>query len=217
MADMSGIDVFKHVSGTINAAYGQRCYNGTLGFKLFDAKRLGQKTGVGYVAASRHRPTLHCGDQLLIFCFHLARSLLSLCSYYKYVKGKPVVDATLQPLIDAARADAPNKAKVDASKLSDDEIVEATLFPVVNEALRIVEEGFALSESDVDVVSVMGYGFPAWRGGVLHWASEHPKGGYKYIRDRLQAMSQKWGGDNQVVAEFFKPCDLLNKKANGQK
>lgn len=152
---------------------------------MFDAKRLGQKTGVGY---------------------------------YKYVKGKPVVDPTLQPLIDQARAEAKSKAKVDASKLTDEEIVEATLFPVVNEALRIVEEGYVLSESDVDVVSALGYGFPAWRGGVLHWAAEHPKGGYKYIRDRLQAMSQKWGGaDNKVVAEFFKPCDLLNKKANGQK
>jgi len=186
MADLSGLDVFKHVSGTINAAYGERCYNSPLGDALFQAKRLGQKTGVGY---------------------------------YKYVKGKPVADPALQPLLQAARQAATNKAAIDASKLSDEELVEATLFPVVNEALRIRQEGFALSDSDVDVVSVMGYGSPAWRGGVLHWAAEHPKGGYKYVRDRLQQMSQQWSGNgsNKQVAEFFKPCELLNKKAEGRK
>jgi len=86
---------------------------------------------------------------------------------------------------------------------------------VVNEALRILEEGFAASESDVDVVSVMGYGFPAWRGGVLHWAANHPKGGFRYVRDRLAQMSAQWSkqGQNKAVAEFFKPCALLNKKA----
>jgi enoyl-CoA hydratase/3-hydroxyacyl-CoA dehydrogenase len=185
MADLSGIDVFKHVSGTINAAYGSRCYNGTLGHRLFDAKRLGQKTGKGY---------------------------------YAYVKGKPVPDASLKPIIEAARAEATNRASVDASKLSDEELVEATLFPVVNEALRILEEGYARNEADVDVITAMGYGYPAWRGGVLHWAANHPKGGYKYIRDRLAQMSQQWGGpNNKVVQEFFKPCQLLEKKANEQK
>jgi enoyl-CoA hydratase/3-hydroxyacyl-CoA dehydrogenase len=186
MVDLSGIDVGKHVSGTINAAYGSRTYNSTLGEALFQAKRLGQKSGAGY---------------------------------YKYVKGKPVADPALKPFLDAARANASHKASVDASKLSDEEVVEATLFPVVNEMLRVREEGHVLSDSDVDVVSVMGYGSPAWRGGVLHWASQHPKGGFKYVRDRLQFFSQQWSnnGQNKVVAEFFKPCDLLNKKANGQK
>jgi len=183
MADLSGIDVFKHVSGTINAAYGPRCYNSSLGEKLFEAKRFGQKTKRGY---------------------------------YQYPKGKPVPDPTLKPLLDAARAEARNKPAIDASKLSDEQIVEATLFPVVNEALRILEEGFALKESDVDVVTVMGYGAPAWRGGLLHWASQHPKGGFKYIRDRLREMEQQWGGaNNPTVANFFKPCNLLNKKADG--
>jgi 3-hydroxyacyl-CoA dehydrogenase len=183
MADLSGIDVFKHVSGTFNAAYGSRCYNSTLGDKLYEAKRFGQKTGVGY---------------------------------YIYKNGKPVPDATLQPFIDGARAAASNKANIDGSKLSDDELVEATLFPVVNEALRIIDEGYALSESDVDVTSALGYGFPSWRGGVLHWAANHPKGGYKYVRDRLKTFATQWGGNNKIVAEFFKPCELLEKKANGQ-
>lgn len=84
------------MSGTINSAYGARCYNSPLGESLFAAGRLGQKTGAGY---------------------------------YKYVKGKPVADPTLVPLIEAARSQAKDKAAVDAAKLGDDELVEATLFP----------------------------------------------------------------------------------------
>ncbi len=48
MSDMSGVDIFVHVSQIINSAYGERCYNTTLGKQLFEAKRLGQKTGAGY-------------------------------------------------------------------------------------------------------------------------------------------------------------------------
>jgi hypothetical protein len=40
------------------------------------------------------------------------------------------------------------------------------------------------------------------------------EGGYKYIRDRLAQFSTQWGGkNNTIVAEFFKPCALLEKKA----
>jgi hypothetical protein len=138
------------------------------------------------------------------------------------VQGKPVPSASLKSFLDAARANARQNqtvASVDASKLSDQELVEAVLFPVVNEALRIRAEGFAKSDSDIDVVSVMGYGYPAWRGGMLHWAENLPQGGYKYIAKRLQEMSTQWSqnGKNQKVAKFFEPCELLLKKAQEQK
>jgi len=41
---------------------------------------------------------------------------------------------------------------------------------MVNEAFKILEEGIALRPSDVDIVFVYGYGFPAYRGGLLFWA-----------------------------------------------
>jgi len=186
MIDLSGLDVGKHVTGTITAAYGDRTYTSPLGAVLFDQKRLGQKTGVGY---------------------------------YAYPKGKPSPDPKLQAIIDSVRGSQQNKPQFDASKLSDDEIVEAVLFPVVNEALRIRAEKFALTDSDVDVTSAMGYGFPAWRGGVLDWASSHPKGGYRYVRDRLQTMSKQWSGNgaNKQIQAFLAPSDELNKRADAQK
>ena len=53
---------------------------------------------------------------------------------------------------------------------SDEEILERCLYPLVNEGIRIVEEGVALRAADVDVVWTAGYGFPRYRGGPLFHA-----------------------------------------------
>lgn len=49
------------------------------------------------------------------------------------------------------------------TKLSDGDIVEMLLFPVVNEACRVLAEGIAVKASDLDIASVMGMGFPSYR------------------------------------------------------
>lgn len=48
-------------------------------------------------------------------------------------------------------------------KLTDNDIVEIILLPVVNEACRVLDEGISLKASDLDVASVMGMGFPSYR------------------------------------------------------
>ena len=65
----------------------------------------------------------------------------------------------------AARHGIAPRAGIDAN-----EIVERCLFPLINEGFSIVEEGIAYRESDVDVVWLAGYGFPAERGGPLFYA-----------------------------------------------
>jgi 3-hydroxyacyl-CoA dehydrogenase len=57
-------------------------------------------------------------------------------------------------------------------KFTDVEIVERCIFALVNEGARVVEEGIAQRASDVDVVFLTGYGFPAHRGGPLCYANE---------------------------------------------
>ncbi|HKR24579.1 MAG TPA: 3-hydroxyacyl-CoA dehydrogenase NAD-binding domain-containing protein, partial [Allosphingosinicella sp.] len=54
--------------------------------------------------------------------------------------------------------------------VSDEEIVERTLYTMVNEGARILEEGMAQRASDIDVVWVYGYGWPVYRGGPMFWA-----------------------------------------------
>ncbi len=54
--------------------------------------------------------------------------------------------------------------------LSDAQILERCLYPLVNIGAAILAEGHALRASDIDLVYINGYGFPAWRGGPMHWA-----------------------------------------------
>ncbi|MGR6328116.1 3-hydroxyacyl-CoA dehydrogenase NAD-binding domain-containing protein [Sphingomonas sp. XXL09] len=55
-------------------------------------------------------------------------------------------------------------------EVTDEEIVERTLYPMVNEGALILEEGKAQRASDVDVVWIYGYGWPVYRGGPMFWA-----------------------------------------------
>lgn len=54
-------------------------------------------------------------------------------------------------------------------EVSDQEIVERTLYPMVNEGYKILEEGKAQRASDIDVVWIYGYGWPIYRGGPMFW------------------------------------------------
>jgi 3-hydroxyacyl-CoA dehydrogenase len=55
-------------------------------------------------------------------------------------------------------------------KIGDEEIVERLLYALANEGARILEEGIAAKASDIDIVYLAGYGFPAWRGGPMFYA-----------------------------------------------
>lgn len=70
-------------------------------------------------------------------------------------------------IIDGFRGD---RARRD---ISDREIMERTLFPMVDEGAAILAEGKAQRASDIDVVWVHGYGWPAYRGGPMFWAQAH--------------------------------------------
>ena len=54
-------------------------------------------------------------------------------------------------------------------QISDQEIIERTLYPMVNEGYKILEEGKAQRASDIDVVWIYGYGWPVYRGGPMFW------------------------------------------------
>ena len=62
------------------------------------------------------------------------------------------------------------KTNTPQHEVTDEEIVERTLYPMVNEGALILEEGMAQRASDVDVVWIYGYGWPVYRGGPMFWA-----------------------------------------------
>ncbi len=79
---------------------------------------------------------------------------------------KPVADREIEALIERLA----REAGIARREISNQEIVERTVYALINEGARLLEEGFALRFSDIDVVYLNGYGFPTWRGGPMFYA-----------------------------------------------
>ncbi len=87
--------------------------------------------------------------------------------YYDYdARRKPSPSAVTETLIAEMMAEK----GVSPRPVCDREILERSLYPMIDEAARILEEGKAQRASDIDMVWLNGYGFPAWRGGPLYYA-----------------------------------------------
>jgi 3-hydroxyacyl-CoA dehydrogenase len=88
--------------------------------------------------------------------------------YYLYESGSrvPVPDPAVVRLAEETAAALGIKRR----NISEQEILERMIYPMINEAARILEEGIAIRASDIDVVWVYGYGWPVWRGGPCFYA-----------------------------------------------
>jgi 3-hydroxyacyl-CoA dehydrogenase len=87
--------------------------------------------------------------------------------YYDYDDGrKPHPSARAAEIIEAFRA----RSGLRPRKIDEAEILERTLYPLINEGAQILEEGIAQRAGDIDVVWVRGYGWPAHTGGPMFWA-----------------------------------------------
>lgn len=87
--------------------------------------------------------------------------------WYTYdAARRPQPDHFVNKLIEEVR----REAGITVRGISAEEIVTRTIYALVNEGARILEEGFALRSVDIDMIYVMGYGFPAWRGGPMFYA-----------------------------------------------
>ena len=107
------------------------------------------------------------------------------------------------PITEGIIKELAAKSGVNQRSLSDEEILERTIFPMINEGVKILEEKKASRASDIDMVWVTGYGFPIYKGGPMHWA-DHV--GLKKIVERLKHYQAQMG-------DFFKPAALLEKLA----
>ena len=122
--------------------------------------------------------------------------------YYRYEAGSrtPIPD----PFIEALVTDCAREAGIVRRQVSDEEIVERCVLALVNEGARIVDEGIAQRASDVDVVYVNGYGFPAWRGGPMFYAQTL---GWRQVLERIQAL-------HAVHGEHWIPAPWIEKQAS---
>ncbi|CAJ1940990.1 unnamed protein product [Sphenostylis stenocarpa] len=118
-------------------------------------------------------------------------------------KRKASPDSELKNYIEKARSITGVSVDPKLVKLQEKDIIEMIFFPVVNEACRVLGEGIAVKAADLDIASVMGMGFPPYRGGIIFWADTL---GSKYIYSKLEKWSELYG-------EFFKPCSYLAVRA----
>ena len=88
--------------------------------------------------------------------------------WYSYAKGKR--EALPDPAVDALVEAHRREHGITARKISSTEIVQRCIFSLVNEGAKILEEGIAQRASDIDIVYIFGYGFPAYRGGPMLYA-----------------------------------------------
>jgi 3-hydroxyacyl-CoA dehydrogenase len=122
--------------------------------------------------------------------------------WYKYnlPDRKPIPD----PEVDKILSDYRKEKNIQTRSISDEEIVERLIYALVNEAATILEEGIALRASDIDMVYLTGYGFPAYRGGPMFYADTV---GLKNVLASIEQFQKGYMG------EVWKPAPLLVKLA----
>jgi 3-hydroxyacyl-CoA dehydrogenase len=124
--------------------------------------------------------------------------------FYLYPDGRtPVTDPEVEALIE----EKAREKGVNRREISTDEIMERTMYPMVNEGARILEEGIAARSSDIDTVWANGYGFPVGHGGPMFWAELV---GLPKIVERLEYWYGKTG------KEVYNPSPLLRRLAASQ-
>ena len=88
--------------------------------------------------------------------------------------------------------------------ISDEEILDRLLLPMINEGAKILDEGIAVRAGDIDVVYVYGYGWPVYRGGPMHYANTL---GLDLVLEKIRHYHEQTGDD------FWAPSPYLVKLA----
>jgi 3-hydroxyacyl-CoA dehydrogenase len=124
--------------------------------------------------------------------------------WYRYDESRRATpDPEVENLIEQVSAEA----GIARRQITDEEIVDRTMYALVNEGAKILEEGFALRAVDIDIIYINGYGYPAWRGGPMWYADTI---GLKKVYDRVLEFHERHG-------ELWKPAPLLEQLAEAGK
>ena len=117
--------------------------------------------------------------------------------YYRYEPGdrKPLPDPEVDAIIASVRTDR----GITPRDISDAEIIDRMILPMINEAAKILDEGIAQRASDIDVVWNTGYGWPLDRGGPTYYGDRL---GLPAVVSRLQVLRKDHG-------DHFAPAPLL--------
>src|ERR1700723_1729162 len=124
--------------------------------------------------------------------------------WYKYETGSrnPIPDPTVTAIIEQYR----RQKGITPREVSSQEIVERCIYALINEGARILEDGIAQRASDIDLVYLNGYGFPAYRGGPMFFPGQK---GLHDVARALEGIAAQPGSDPSV----WTPAPLLTRLA----
>jgi 3-hydroxyacyl-CoA dehydrogenase len=125
--------------------------------------------------------------------------------WYKYQlpDRTPLPNPEVQALIE----DAARRAGLTRRTITPEEIVDRTVYALVNEGAAILDEGIALRAVDIDIIYINGYGFPPFRGGPMKYADLV---GLPKVLARIKEFEKTHG-------PWWKPAPLLERLVSANK
>lgn len=122
--------------------------------------------------------------------------------YYRYEAGSrvPIPDPEVEKLI----VEVSKELGIRRREIDDEEILKRCIYPMINEGTKILEEGIALRSSDIDIIWINGYGFPAYRGGPMHYGETI---GLDKVYDQICRFQAEHG-------KIWEPAPLLRRLAD---
>jgi 3-hydroxyacyl-CoA dehydrogenase len=148
---------------------------------------------IGWVKENSKRATIRD-----VLCEADRRGQKTGAGYYDYDENR---NAKPSAFTENVIKDFAAKSGVNARAISDEEILERCIYPMINEGAKILEEKKAIRASDIDVIWQNGYGWPAYNGGPM-WYGDHI--GLDKVLAKMKAFQATMGDD-------FKPSVLLEK------
>jgi 3-hydroxyacyl-CoA dehydrogenase len=133
-----------------------------------------------------------------ILCEMDRRGQKSGAGFYDYDESR---NAKPSPVVEKIILDFAAKKGINRRTISDEEILERCVYPMINEGAKILEEGKAQRASDIDIVWINGYGWPVYRGGPMFYADLV---GPEKVLAKMKNFEATMGED-------FKPAPLLEK------
>ncbi|MBI4725439.1 MAG: 3-hydroxyacyl-CoA dehydrogenase, partial [Rhodomicrobium sp.] len=125
--------------------------------------------------------------------------------FYRYEPGSraPLPDPEADAIIESYR----NEQGAKTGSVPDQEIVNRTIYALVNEGANVLDEGIVYRSGDIDVIYIYGYGFPAWRGGPMKYAELR---GLDEVLADIDMFHIRFG-------DRWKPAPLLTALVTGRK
>ena len=118
--------------------------------------------------------------------------------FYDYDEKR---NAKPSPVVEKIILDFAASKGINRRTISDEEILERCVYPMINEGAKILEEGKAIRASDIDIVWINGYGWPVYRGGPMFWGDQI---GLDKVLAKMRELQGLHGDD-------FKPSKLLER------